>query len=121
MNEHIRTLAQRLDAGGEVTLSPEESALVAGALRELGAAEYRATLQARVLESYGHDEAQVAKLLDTALGASVESFRTAPAMDRETLEAHRVARDLLATRLERARSGADWIGAALDLARVLLV
>lgn len=112
MDEITHELGLKLSAAGEVTLSDAERVAVVRAIEMLGSAQHQIAVQARLLESHGHDEGRVLELL-----AGVKPDGFAPM--RIDLDAHARARAQLAARLDSASSAAEWVGAVLDFVRVV--
>lgn len=112
MDELTGDLNTKLTTPGEVTLTDDQRLAVVRAIEMLGSAQRQIALQARLLESHGHDEARILELLD----AGAPDDFAASGID---LIAHERARADLADRLDAAASAGDWIGAVLDFVRVV--
>lgn len=117
MDQATMDLAVRLAGEGEVTLREDERRLVVAALGALGAAERRAMLHERLLESYGHDARQVLRAQEDTMNAALA--RLGEEIPGPDLAAHERARERLGERMESAATGAAWLGVVLDFVRVI--
>ncbi len=102
-----------------MTLTDDERALIVAAIGALGAAESRLALQERLLESYGHDARALLGQADDALRAAMERVSQGGTIGIDP-EAHARARTLLRERLEASATASEWIGAVLDIVRLVL-
>ena len=113
MGDLMHELNERLAGEGAIELTNDERALIVESLRALVVAEQRVALQDRLLESFGQDREAVARLL-----AVEETGRFDHPVGID-LESHERARVSMRDAVERAESGAEWIGAVLDFVRVI--
>lgn len=119
MNDATTGLAARLASTGTVTLTDDERALIVAALGALGAAESRLALHEKLLESYGDDARALLGQADDTLRASMERLGQGGPIGIDP-EAHSRARSLLRERLEASATASEWIGAVLDIARLVI-